>query len=111
MTPGEKMTVILDRVCDLYNITHASMLGGRRTAIVVRARHMAAALAFEFIHEWTMKQIALHIGMSAHTGVRYGLRKVMADEKQAELYSQLRVSLIEDAGDPSDWKPLDPNSK
>lgn len=111
MNPSEKIVTIRDKVCDLYGVSYEALVGGRRAENVVRARHMAAALAYEFVHEWTMQQIATSIGLSAHTGVRYGLRKVKENPRQAELYSQLRVSLIEDAGDPSDWKPLDPNSK
>jgi len=111
MSPTQKIEAIRDRVCDLYGVSFEALVGGRRSDNVVRARHMAAALAFEFVHEWTMQEIADCIGMSAHTGVRYGLRKVQADPRQKELYTQLCAELVEQAGDPADWKPLDPRSK
>jgi chromosomal replication initiation ATPase DnaA len=107
MTPEQKIELIRDRAARLYGVRPEALMGRRRTKPVTRARHMTAALAFDLIPEWTLQQVAFAVGMTAHGSASYGIRCVAADEKQKELFDQLRAALIEDTGDPADWKPLD----
>jgi chromosomal replication initiation ATPase DnaA len=102
MNPEAAFDLIRAKVCALYGVRPQLLASPRRHKPVVKARHMAAALAFDLIPQWTVRDIAFACGQTAHASVRYARRMVEADPTQRDLYEQLRAALIEDTGDPAE---------
>ena len=66
---------------------------------MLQARHLATALAYEFLPALTVPEIAALMGKTQHSTVANSLR-VCRKPKEAEIYARLRAVLDRDIGLP-----------
>jgi chromosomal replication initiation ATPase DnaA len=92
MTEEQKLAAIVAAVAADQNVPAEAIRGRRRTREVLQARHLATALAYEFLPALTVPEIAQLMGKTQHSTVANSLR-VCRKPKEAEMYARLRAVL------------------
>ena len=99
MTEEQKLSAIVAAVAADQNVPAEAIRGRRRTREVLQARHLATALAYEFLPALTVPEIAQLMGKTQHSTVANSLR-VCRKPREAEIYARLRAVLDRDIGLP-----------
>lgn len=94
----ERAIRIIDAACDTYGVSYRELVGPRRMARIVFARHMAAA-AIRAATGMTFEDIGAHLGGRDHTTIMASCRKVaiacdVAPARKAELEALINNSIV-----------------
>lgn len=92
MTEEQKLAAIVAAVAADQGVPAEAIRGRRRTREVLQARHLATALAYEFLPALTVPEIAQLMNKTQHSTVANSLR-VCRKPKEAEMYARLREVL------------------
>jgi chromosomal replication initiation ATPase DnaA len=92
MTEEQKLSAIVAAVAADQGVPAEAIRGRRRTREVLQARHLATALAYEFLPALTVPEIAQLMGKTQHSTVANSLR-VCRKPREAEMYARLREVL------------------
>jgi chromosomal replication initiation ATPase DnaA len=94
MTSDDKFRIIVQTVCQHFNVPRDVLMGPRTSQIISRARHMSMALCDVFLPEWTTITIgARHNRKSGHSITLYARKKVHGHAIQAEVFRDLADAL------------------
>ncbi len=71
--------IILQVVCDHYNVTEQAVLSSKKTRDIAMTRQIIMYLCREYINDMSLKQIAEFLGKKDHTTIMHGIEKVESD--------------------------------
>ncbi|MCD7806493.1 MAG: chromosomal replication initiator protein DnaA [Lachnospiraceae bacterium] len=71
--------IILQVVCDHYNVSEQSVLSSKKTRDIAMTRQIIMYLCREYINDMSLKQIAEFLGKKDHTTIMHGIEKVEND--------------------------------
>ena len=84
--------LILQVVCEHYNINEQAVLSSKKTKDISAVRHIFMYLCRDCINDISLMNIAEFLGKKDHTTIMHGIRKIETDiEKDFKLKSNIEV--------------------
>ena len=84
--------LILQVVCEHYNINEQAVLSSKKTKDISAVRHIFMYLCRDCINDISLMNIAEFLGKKDHTTIMHGIRKIETDiEKDYKLKSNIEV--------------------